>query len=173
MLWLPLSHLQMATLCMLHFFKQAGLLPLPEPWWPVHCSGLSCDSQLSSSWSRPADLICVQVVAPVDDRSHWEVFYSYPSFSAPAFFGAAAAAAEQLPAGASAADAFEDVHELAKAVQVACNGLLRTYRSLQAFCSWTFRQSGTCCWSGPSSKDRFTTLWDRAQSQSHQQTSGT
>lgn len=60
-----------------------------------------------------------QVAAPVEDRSSWEVFYSYPSISAPAFFGAAAAAVQQRPdADACAADAFEDLHELAKAVQV-------------------------------------------------------
>lgn len=60
-----------------------------------------------------------QVAAPVEDRSSWEVFYSYPSISAPAFFAAAAAAVQQRPdSGAIAADAFEDLHELAKAVQV-------------------------------------------------------
>ena len=62
----------------------------------------------------------IQVAAPVEDRSSWEVFYSYPSISAPAFFAAAAAAVQQRrpESGASAADAFEDLHELAKAVQV-------------------------------------------------------
>ena len=55
----------------------------------------------------------------MEDRSSWEVFYSYPSISAPAFFSAAAAAVQQQPdSGGSAADAFEDLHEIAKAVQV-------------------------------------------------------
>jgi hypothetical protein len=64
-------------------------------------------------------LLLLQVAAPVEDRSNWEVFYSYPSISAPAFFDAAAAAVQQQPdSSGSAADAFEDLHEVVKAVQV-------------------------------------------------------
>lgn len=55
----------------------------------------------------------------MEDPSNWEVFYSYPSISAPAFFDAAAAAVQQQPdSSGSAADAFEDLHEIVKAVQV-------------------------------------------------------
>ncbi|BDA43944.1 Nuclear pore complex protein NUP133 [Coccomyxa sp. Obi] len=73
-----------------------------------------------------------QVAAPVEDRSSWEVFYSYPSISAPAFFDAAAAAVQQRPdSDTSAADAFEDLHELAKAVQGGLHAAL-TQRGWQA-----------------------------------------
>ena len=64
-----------------------------------------------------------QVRAPVNDRSDWELFYAYPSLSAPVFFAAATEEVAALPGArqdaGSAAGAYEDLHELAKALQVA------------------------------------------------------
>lgn len=58
------------------------------------------------------------------DRSEWEVFYAYPSLSAPALFEAAAQAAARLPEGrqGGAAEAFQDLSELARTLQVPIPG---------------------------------------------------
>lgn len=65
---------------------------------------------------RPA-----QLSVPVQGRSEWEVFYAYPSISAPAFFEALAGVCEEqscAPPSASAADAYEALLELSRAAQV-------------------------------------------------------
>ena len=62
-----------------------------------------------------------QLSAPVQGRSEWEVFYAYPSISAPAFFKALAGVCEEqshAPPSASAADAYEALLELSRAAQV-------------------------------------------------------
>jgi hypothetical protein len=70
------------------------------------------------------------VSAPVEDRSHWELFYSYPSVSAPALFGAAAALIGAALEPASATEAFENLHEVAKTLQVSGSPLSHHFHIL-------------------------------------------
>jgi hypothetical protein len=80
-----------------------------------------------------------QVAAPVADRSEWEVFYSYPSLSAPALFEAAARAAAGLPGAGQggAAEALEDLQELAGALQVLALGFLfPPFLATHSHCFW-------------------------------------
>ena len=61
----------------------------------------------------------LQLATPVQGRSEWEVFYAYPTISAPAFFEALARVSEeQADAPASAAQAYETLLELSRAAQV-------------------------------------------------------
>ena len=56
---------------------------------------------------------------PVQGRSEWEVFYAYPTISAPAFFEALARVSEeQADAPASAAQAYDTLLELSRVAQV-------------------------------------------------------
>lgn len=60
-----------------------------------------------------------QLSTPVQGRSEWEVFYAYPSISAPALFEALAAVSEDTArAPASAAEAHDALLELSRAAQV-------------------------------------------------------
>lgn len=60
-----------------------------------------------------------QLSTPIQGRSEWEVFYAYPTISAPAFFEALAGVSEeQARAPASAAEAYDALLELSRATQV-------------------------------------------------------
>ncbi len=64
-------------------------------------------------------MVPLQLAMPVQGRSEWEVFYAYPTISAPAFFQALARVSEeQADAPASAAQAYDTLLELSRAAQV-------------------------------------------------------
>ena len=60
-----------------------------------------------------------QLSIPVQGRSEWEVFYAYPTISAPALFEALARVSEeQAESPPSAAQAYDVLLELSRAAQV-------------------------------------------------------
>lgn len=60
-----------------------------------------------------------QLSTPVQGRSEWEVFYAYPTISAPALFEALARVSEeQADSPPSAAQAYDILLELSRAAQV-------------------------------------------------------
>ena len=71
-------------------------------------------------WPQPAAQCSpTQVATPLQGRSEWEIFYAYPSISAPAFFEALAGASEEAArAPPSAAEAYDALLELSRSAQV-------------------------------------------------------